>query len=229
MVMRPVVFSASSVNTYLNCHLQWYFGYVLAAPAEASEPQRVGINVHEHAERVLKGERPAADPEIVHLTTVFDRDILPTFGTPVLIERGFQIEVNGIPYSGVIDVLDRQGDTFVLRDLKTTNSRPAAGRYRLAMTGYYLGVTEGLGEPIDAMRLDYIVRTRTPYYWPEKVPLPAEEDVATFANILSRVAEDVDKGDYEPTGLGTWVCSFCSYRPICGPYQRYQEETNAGG
>lgn len=225
MVTRPVVFSASSVNTYLNCHLQWYFAYVLLAPSEETEPQRVGIAVHEHAERVLKGQQPAADQSISMLTMVFDRDILPTFGQPVLIETAFQIEVNGIPYSGVIDVLDRQGERFVLRDLKTTSGRPSPGRYRLAMTGYYLGITS-LGQPIDAMRLDYIVRTRTPYYWPEDVPLPAEEEQATFVNTLSRVAEDVDRGDYEPTGLGTWVCSWCSYRSICGPYQRLTEVTD---
>ena len=229
--MRPVVWSASSVNAYQTCHLQWYFGYVLTEPGIVSEPQTVGIAVHDYAEKKLRKEIAATYPHIMPLTIVFDHDILPTYRNPVLIEQPFQIEVDGIPFSGVIDSVDRQDIgphptdyADILRDLKTTGKRPAPGKYWFNMVGYFLGARD-LGYGISAIQLDYIVRTKTPYYWPEVVPLPDEDDVARWAGVLHDVAGGVERADYEPTGLGTYVCNFCPYRGICGPYKRLKEVT----
>lgn len=250
--MRPVVFSASSVNTYLDCHLRWYFSYVLNDEGEQSEAQAVGIAVHDVVEQVLKRTLPsdafADDPVIGDLIRLFNREILPTYREPVLVETPFQITVNGIGFSGVIDALDRQdippamyGDfsTYwaaevagivpqhanILRDTKTTSKRPAPGKYRFNMVGYYLGVTEGLDREVDAMQLDYIVRTQTPYYWPEVQALPDEDEIASFAATLERVADGVARGDYQPTGLGTYVCGYCPHQSTCGPLARYKEIT----
>lgn len=239
---RPVVFSASSVNAYQSCHLQWYFGFVLLEEGEQSEPMRVGIEVHDYAENRLNWKRDhtwphhqerATPPEVSLLYAVFDRDILPTYRNAILIEAPFQLEVNGIPYSGIIDAVDEHdvpwGSALILRDLKTTGSRPGAGKYRFAMTGYKLGAEDLLERPIDAAQLDYIVRTKQPYYWPEAMEPITEEDVAVFAATLETVAEGVGRADYEPTGLGTRACSSCPHRAICGPYKRYQEVTDANG
>jgi hypothetical protein len=254
---RPVVFSASSVSAYLDCHLRWFFGYILNEKGEQSEAQRVGIAVHDYAERMLKGlakvregshARPVPTPTgLADLARVFDHDILPTYRDPVLIEAAFQIEVNGVPFSGIIDSVDRQDmpppgpfvdwdsegrdmiDPYpfyanILRDLKTTGSRPKAGRYRFNMIGYWLGARE-LGHEAAIMQLDYIVRTLKPYYWPEVVAAPDEDEIEWFAATLQAVADGVGRADYEPTGVGTRVCSYCSYKAICGPYQRYKEVT----
>ena len=234
--MNPVVFSASSVGAYLDCHLRWYFAYVLNMEGEQSEQQRVGIAVHDYAERRLRGESPTIlhplDSLIaVHAAAaVFDADILPTYRDPVLIEAAFQIEVNGVPFSGIIDSVDRQDtgpDTYanILRDLKTTGSRPKAGRYRFNMIGYWLGARE-LGREPAIMQLDYIVRTQKPYYWPEVVAAPDEDDIEWFAATLQSAAEGVERADYAPTGLGTRACSYCGVRGICGPYTRYTANTN---
>lgn len=242
--MNPVVFSASSVNAYLECHLKWYFTYILNEQGEQSEAQRVGIAVHDYAEGVLRQMRGDGQAVVVseapmELTGVFNRDILPTYRDPVLIEAAFQIAVNDIPFSGVIDSVDRhdyppltglltaypQRDTInILRDLKTTGSRPKAGRYDFNMVGYYLGSTE-LGYTPDVMQLDYIVRTKTPYYWPEARPVPDETDIAVFAATLETVANGVERADYAPTGLGTRACSYCPVASICGPLTRYKEAT----
>ena len=178
--MNPVVFSASSVSAYIDCHLRWYFTYVLNMEGEQSEQQRVGIAVHDYAEGVLRqmrgdGQAVVVSEAPIELTGVFNRDILPTYRDPVLIEAAFQIEVNGIPFSGIIDSVDRhdigvtdENDlvyTNILRDLKTTGSRPKAGRYHFNMIGYWLGARE-LGHEPAIMQLDYIIRTLKPYYWP---------------------------------------------------------------
>jgi len=233
MTERPVVYSASSVNSYLTCHLAWYFGYVLGERGEQSEPQRVGIKIHDFAERSLKHLGTAYqtdDPEIEALAKVWNSEILPTYRTPVLIEASFQLEVNGIPFSGVVDAVDEQdvpwGFALILRDLKSTGSRPSPGKYRFAMTGYLLGAQDILQRIIDAAQLDWIVRTKKPYYWPEAMDPITEDDVAVFANTLETVANGVAREDYQPTGLGTWACKSCNHRAICGPYQRYQEVTD---
>lgn len=232
---RPVVFSASSINSYINCHLQWYFSYVAAMTGETSEPQRVGIAVHDAAEMYLRSTVARdsiihVDPVLGGLEKVFRDDILPTYRNPVLIEAEFQLAVNDIPYSGILDSVDEHdtpwGSSLILRDLKTTGSRPAAGKYRLAMTGYWMGATE-LGYEPHAAQLDYIVRTKTPYYWPEVMDPITDDDIGILAATLENVANGVESGDYRPTGLGTWACKSCSFRGSCGPYIRYQEVTNA--
>ena len=237
MSERPVVFSASSVNAYLDCHLRWYFTYVLNEQGEQSEAQNVGIYVHDIAaielENMADGIVPTGpDYDIPHLKPlleVFRRDILPTYRDPVLIEASFQIAVNGIPFSGIIDSVDRQDigpNTYanILRDLKTTGKRPPVGRYRFNMIGYDMGA-ESLGCFIDIMQLDYIVRTQKPYYWPEVVAAPDEDDIEWFAATLQAVADGVGRADYKPTGVGTRVCSYCPHKAICGPYSRYKEVT----
>lgn len=237
MTERPVVFSASSVHAYQECHLQWFFGYVMAIDGIESEPQRVGIQVHDYAERVLRAlgtEEVIRDtsqrPEVKALLRVFDSDILPTYREPVLIEAEFQLTVNDIPYSGILDALDRHdmpwGFANILRDTKTTGSRPSPGKYRFAMTGYWLGATD-LGFPPDISQLDWLVRTKQPYYWPEAIEPFTDDDIAVFAAQLETVAEGVARADYRPTGLGTRACVSCPYRAACGPYERYLEATDA--
>ena len=230
MSERPVVFSASSVNAFQTCHLQWWLTYVAGETGVQSEPQRVGIKLHDFAERSLRNlgtHYTTDDPEIVDLAKVWNRDILPTYRWPLLIEASFQLEINDIPYSGILDAVDEQdvprGSALILRDLKSTGSRPSAGKYRFAMTGYMLGAEDLLQRKIDAAQLDWIVRTKHPYYWPEALDPIDDDDINVFAATLETVANGVAQGDYEPTGLGTWACKTCSHRAICGPYQRLEE------
>jgi hypothetical protein len=229
-----VIFSASSVNTYQMCHLQWYFVYIAAIPVESSEPQAVGIAVHEYAEKRLR-DASRNDPDINFVTkdieplaAVFDRDILPTYENVVLVEEPFQIMVNGIPFSGVIDSLDRWehtwGPEIILRDLKTTGNRPGGGKYRYNMVGYFVGA-ESMGHRPHVLQLDYIVRTRKPYYWPEVQPVPDQQEIDGWAAQLEIVADYVARGDFHPTGLGTYVCNYCNFRDICGPLARFKEKT----
>ena len=229
--MRPVVFSASSVNSFLACRLQWWFTYVLLERGVESEAQATGIAAHDFAEHLLRGQSTALPPPN-SVEAVFERDILPTYETPVLVEAPFQLEVNDVPFSGILDAVDQHdmtaiqfGIVNILRDLKTTGSRPSAGRYRFNMTGYWLGARD-LGYQPDAMQLDWIVRTKTPYYWPEAMTPPDEADIEKFTSTLVHVSRQVEAGDFKPTGLGTRACASCPFRNICAPYQEYQEVTS---
>jgi hypothetical protein len=244
--MRPVVWSHSSLNTWQSCHLQWYFTYVMGLEEEPSEAKTVGIAVHDYAEWALKvaagtygGERKEGLPAaMVPLVEVFRNDVLPTFQNPVLIEAPFQLEIDDIPVSGVIDAVDAHaiaqgvdaeglfpGETFILRDLKTTAKKPRPGRYRLQVTLYWLGATD-LGYQPDAARLDWIVRTQKPYYHPEDIAPIDDTDIAVLAAALRSAQDGVGAEEYSPTGLGTTACSSCGHKAICGPYERFRETTD---
>ncbi len=219
---RPVVFSHSSVNAYLDCHLRWWFEYVAVMPGEQSLELRVGIGIHDVAEQWLRGQPlPEMEPEVERLAPTFMLDIAPTIGVPVAVERPFQVVVDGIRYSGVLDYVDEK---LVLRDLKSTKQRPKYGRYRFQRVGYVLGCHYDLDIDVTGVGLDYIVRTQRPYYWPESYELPTEEDIDWFSATLAGVAAGVAREDYEPTGLGRKTCVSCPYAAVCGPYERYKEK-----
>ena len=220
----------------------WYFEYVEMRDQPPNEPRETGIIVHDYAELVLLGETPVSvpvhGPEVTALFDVFIRDIAPTYDEPVLIEAAFELDVEGVTYTGFIDAVDRRlfettADIFadedppkvIVRDLKTTKNRPRPGKYRNALIGYGLGARE-LGFPPDLFRLDYIVRTKQPYYWPEDQEVPDQDEIDIWASNVVRVHRSIEEGDWEATGVGTYVCSYCPFTDICGPYDRWKELTS---
>ena len=225
-----VVLSGPSVITYSRCHLLWWFIHVAAMETEPPEAQVVDLEVLEHSKWRLKGEEVVRrlDPTVEPLAEVFDRDILPTYGKPVLIDEPFQISVHGVPFSGAIASLDRHdtswGPEHLLRDVKTIGSKSDTHSvaYGFAMTGCYVGVTEGLAYSVTVMQLDWIARTKKPYYFPLVVPNPDKHQIGGWAATIEITADAIARRDFHPTGLGTDACDFCDFRDICGPFQRFQ-------
>lgn len=236
--------SASSISTWEECHLQWYFEYVEMLPQAPNEPRETGIFVHDMAERLLvnPGDFDAYwaaevySPDAGNLVALFREAVLPTYGNAVLVEAAFELDVDGVPYTGFIDAVDVRegaalmwsgpevGSLTVLRDLKTTKGRPRPGKYRDALIGYHLGARE-LGHEPDAFLLDYLVRTQKPYYWPEWQEVPDEDEIDAWATKVEITANGIARGDYDATGLGTYVCNYCPFKDICGPYDRYHRLT----
>lgn len=239
------MFSASSVWAYETCSLQWWFAYVAALPAQPSYEMATGIAVHAAAEKVLRGklidfevdEREAiaayrlAMADTPHLPDEMGEGLVRLFLTdvapgvePMLIEQAFQIEVDGIPYSGILDWYDK---SFYLWDLKTTGSRPNKDgkRYWFNQVGYALGARDITGAEEAGTGLAYLVKTKAPYYWPVTSPPVTDDDIAAFAARLERVAESVERRIYEPDGLfKPGACKTCQYTAECGPYQRLNQE-----
>ena len=254
---RPVVYSASSLQAYQDCSLQWYFQYVAVLPAIPSYEMANGIAVHAAAESVLRAklvtvELAPSHPDFVDAADqvarealaayrfamadspylpdaageaqvgVFLRDIAPGV-EPMLVEQAFQLEVNGIPYSGILDWYDKR---FRLWDLKTAGSRPSKGRdrYRFNTIGYALGARDVTGAEETGTGLAFIVKTKTPYYWPVESPTVTDDDIDLFAARLEAVAESVERSIWEPDGLfKRGICKTCPFTANCGPYIRLQE------
>jgi hypothetical protein len=138
---------------------------------------------------------------------------------PIMVEEPVQFAVNGVPYSGVIDLVD---DRKRIRDWKTAARRPAQNsqNYLLNMTGYALAYRQQTGEIESEVVLDYLVRTRTPQYLPIVSGGPIDQQaVVTFANIVGKVHRRIEAGDFLPTGLANNACSWCGYKADC-PYYR---------
>lgn len=265
--MRQTVLSASSVHTYLECELEYWFTYIAMERGEQSLKALVGIAAHEAVEASLKADlagkpenvegvyHSALDRELRAGPVKVDRDETPAQARasgwaavetylgasynsewgeiPLAVEYEFEIEINGIGYSGSIDrvdpVVDERGDRVdnivVVRDSKFPKSRPRKGRYRVPMLGYMTGYAVSEDATVQLGVLDHVVRTKTPYYWPEFMDAPTSDDIAELAATIEQVAEGIDKGRFRATGLDSrMACAMCPHTKACGPYQAARED-----
>lgn len=250
MAIDDQVFSASSVNTYNRCGKQWEFAYVYGIKSPPSIRAVIGIAAHEAVEvnyrqkmtsgvdlpvsdvldafsdafdRVVETavpdekETPASGKDSgIKTVDLYHREVASTVH-PVLVEEQVQFKVNGVPFSGYIDLVDTRRQ---IRDLKTVKSKPNRSDYSFNMIGYAIGYRQATGEVESGVQLDYVVRTKEPYYHPvpSDGPIP-DSAVEAFANVVTGVADAVQKGVFLPTGLNTGACSWCGYREMCKPYK----------
>lgn len=138
---------------------------------------------------------------------------------PLMVEKEVQFDINGVAYSGYVDLVD---DQRTIRDLKTTGRRPydQGRKYALAMTGYALGYRALTGDTESDVVLDYMVRTLKPYHLPVRAGGPvSEKSVNNFASIVAQVDAAVRSGNFLPTGLTNGACSWCGYKDICPAYR----------
>lgn len=240
------VLSSSSVNTYLRCGRQWEYAYVYAIKAPPRLRALIGLAAHEAVEinyrqKVSSGLDLPVEAVVDAFSDAFDRDvdgIVPdkdeTTGAgkdsgidtvrayhrsvsptvqPLFVEENVKFNVNGVPFSGYIDVVDSHRR---IRDLKTVRQRPSSSDYALNMTAYAIGFRQMTGDIESGLVLDYMVRTKTPYYWPISsdgpVPDPA---INQFASVVGRVADGISRGSFPPNGIYSNACSWCGYRPVC--------------
>ena len=150
------------------------------------------------------------------LTALHHAEVSPLI-QPIWVEMPVQFEIDGITYSGQIDVKDEMDR---IRDTKTTGSRPRPESYLFGMTGYALASRQATGEVEADIVLDYLVSTKTPYYHPVSSGGPISDDaIVRFANTLESVAGAVQAGRFVPNGLtGRGVCDWCGYRAMCKYY-----------
>lgn len=137
---------------------------------------------------------------------------------PVAVEEQVRFQINGIEWTGYLDNRDDRGR---IRDQKFVSKRPdGGGVYFVPMVGYALGYRHQTGETESDVVLDNIVRTQEPYYLPIASNGPVtNEQVETFASIVSTVKRSIDAGIFMPTGLQTHACGWCGYSNICPAFR----------
>lgn len=150
--------------------------------------------------------------KIWHATVAPDVD-------PIMVEEPIQFAINGIPWTGTVDLVDRPEK---VRDWKFVGKKPDARSqdYVLNMVGYAIGYRQKTGRLETGVVLDHIVRTKEPYHFQVKSdgPVP-DESIMSFAGIVESVHGSIQAGSFPPTGLKSGACSWCGFKRECGYYQ----------
>jgi hypothetical protein len=151
------------------------------------------------------------------------RDEVASKVQPALVEAQVQFEVDGIPYSGYLDLVDDEG---YIRDTKTSARKLDPDTYRLAMTGYAVGWRQsGVEQGLDydetfesGVVLDGLIRTKKPYYQREDITIN-EVDIKRFAGVVTAVSDAINAGTFVPNGVVSGACGWCGYADICPAYR----------
>lgn len=147
---------------------------------------------------------------------------------PLYVEEALRIDINGIPYSIHVDLID---DQLVVRDLKVKVQKPRdPGIYAFQINGYALGARVLLGRKETDAQLDIMIRLKRdrPYHVPIKNGGPVTDAAAgMFAAQLEYVANGIEKGRFNPTGLETGACRWCPVQAHCEPYQETQSNAQS--
>lgn len=150
-------------------------------------------------------------------------DVAPGI-TPVWVEHGGRVIINGIEYSYHIDLVDSEDRIRDLKVLKSKIHHPADKLSQLV--GYALGFRAETGRVESDVMLDVMIRLKRdrPYHVPYRYGGPVSDlDIGKFAARLEGAAEGIAAHDYSPTGLDNGSCSWCGVRAACSYYGTLQE------
>ncbi|HET9614397.1 MAG TPA: PD-(D/E)XK nuclease family protein [Candidatus Limnocylindrales bacterium] len=137
---------------------------------------------------------------------------------PALVEEPISFIINGIPWTGTIDLVD---ENDVVVDHKFTSKTPSsADNYILNMVGYAIGFRKASGRVESQVRLDHVVALKETKYVPIRSdgPVP-DQSIVAFAEIVDTANRSVQAGLFPPTGLKSGACSWCGYQSICPAYR----------
>jgi len=131
---------------------------------------------------------------------------------PIWVEKAGQLEVDGVPYSWVVDLVD---DKDRVRDLKTKKARPRIDEYLLGMTGYALGFRQETGRKESDIVIDGLVRTKVPQYVPLYGGQVSDQRIESFSDTLGTISHAIERGDFVPNGLTSGACNWCGFANSC--------------
>jgi putative RecB family exonuclease len=246
----PIRLSYSSISTYELCPLQYRFRYVEAQPGRRTPALGFGESLHEALRRyhgqpvpvapnleVLLGylddawdasayrseqEERAYHSHAREVLIAYHRDNARAFRVPVALEQRFQIDVDGVRVSGVIDRMDRAADgSYEIIDYKTSRRLPPRKYVEtdLQLSIYHLAAHEVWGILPERLTLYFLLPGQ-----PMTVTRRPEDLDATRARI-SEVAAKIRSGAFEPKE--NRLCNWCDYQARCPlfAHQFSQEET----
>lgn len=241
--------SYSSINAYETCPAKYRFQYEDRVPTAASPALAFGDSLHRalylfHDRPVpvapslgelwsalddvwvSRGYRDEAEERLYRehgreVLARYHRDNADEYRIPAALEFRFQVEVEGVTLSGVIDRMDRlPGGGYEIIDYKTSRRLPPRARVDrdLQLSLYHLAAREVWG--IEAERL-------TLYFL-----LPGERmstgrtasDVHDLRRRVATIAERIDAGMFEPRENP--LCDWCDYQRLCPLYRhRFEQAT----
>ena len=167
-------------------------------------------------------DKKVAKDNGIRVVRKYHTDVAPGI-QPAWVEEPVMFAINGVPYSGWIDLVDDEGR---VRDTKTSGKSPgkASRDHVLSMIGYALAYRQRTGKVESEVVIDTLVYLkRDTKYVPIASGGPVTRDaIQTFASVIQGVAEQIEEGRFLPTGLMNNACSWCGYRDICPAYRAGQ-------
>ncbi len=232
---RGLMLSASDIETYRTCPLQYQFARVFRIPQEPTIHQRFGIALHQVLERFhAEGGGPLS--RLMELFEIswrrsgfgssddeqqfreraalalerywrLDRE---SDSEPVWFERSFSFKLGPHLLRGRVDRVDRHPDgTYELIDYKTGKSKTEEElREDVQLSLYQMGAKESWRLQTSAQSYFYVLTG-------ERVPVThSEDELDRVRATVSEIAGGILKQHFEPTPAPE-ICSLCDYRIIC--------------
>lgn len=234
--------SVTQVKMFLQCPLKYYFRYKEGIEVKPNSSLTMGRSVHKAIEEFyrkrMKGERAdigelfsffwseesketefkkeenpgALKDEGVRLVQKYAEEIAPTI-KPREIEKEFELIFANVAYTlkGIIDLIEEDGTIVDHKCSKRSPSQADIDR-DIQLTAYQLGYRSLNNQDPAGLRLDYIVRNKTPkalQCWTER----KQKDLDRFLKLLGYVSKAIEQDIYYPNeGM---LCGMCGYREMC--------------
>ena len=242
--------SYSSINTYETCPAKYRFQYEERLPSAPSPALSFGDSLHQALYRFHSRPVPVAPPleelletldavwvadgytnvseEQTYLEhgrqalTQYHRDNAAAYRIPAAMEFRFQIDVEGVKVSGVIDRMDRiPGGGYEIVDYKTNRRLPPQQRIDedLQLSVYYLAAREVWGIEPERLTLYYLLPGQ------RMTTVRTEADADTLRRRIVTVAERIQAGKFEPRQNP--LCDWCDFQARC-PLFRHAYEKEGG-
>lgn len=242
--------SYSSINTYETCPAKYRFQYEERLPTAPSPALAFGDSLHRALHRFHARPVPVAPslPELLgmlddvwvsegytdaveeetyreHARQVlaqYHRENSPDYRIPAALEFRFEIEVEGVVLSGVIDRMDRiPGGGYEIIDYKTNRRLPPRERIDrdLQLSIYHLAAREVWGIEPERLTLYYLLPNQ------RMSTARTRADLDELRRRIATVAERIDAGRFEPRQNP--LCDWCEFQARC-PLFRHAYEREEG-
>ena len=250
METTPMRLSYSSINTYETCPAKFRFQYEDRVPQAPSPALSFGDSLHQALHLFHNRPVPVAPSleelqEMLEATWVsegfsgeseertyrdhgrqvlaqYHRENAADYRIPVALEFRFQVQVEGVTLSGIIDRMDRlPGGGYEIVDYKTNRRLPPQSRIDqdLQLSIYHLAAREVWGIEPERLTLYYLL----PGQRMSTTRLPA--DVDELRRRIGVVAERIEAGMFE--ARQNPLCDWCDYQALC-PLFRHRYERDKG-
>jgi len=242
--------SYSSISTYETCPAKYRFQYEERLPTAPSPALSFGDSLHRALHRFHARPVPVAPslPELLEMLedvwvsegyadpaeeqtyreharqvlAQYHRENAHAYRIPAALEFRFEIEVEGITLSGVIDRMDRiPGGGYEIIDYKTNRRLPPRERIDrdLQLSIYHLAAREVWGIEPERLTLYYLLPNQ------RMSTARTREDLDELRRRIAIVAERIQAGRFEPRQNP--ICDWCEFQARC-PLFRHAHEREQG-
>ena len=244
----PARLSYSSINTYETCPAKFRFQYEERVPTKQSPALSFGDSLHQTLFHWHNRPVPVPPPleemrEILDAVWVSDgysseaeeltyrdhadavlaqyhRENADGYRIPAALEFRFQVELEGVTLSGVIDRLDRiPGGGYEIIDYKTNRRLPPQSRIDqdLQLSIYHLAAKEIWGIEPERLTLYFLLPGQ------RMSTVRTSADLEDLRRRIGIVAERIGAGMFEPRQNP--LCDWCEFQAMCPLFRhRYERE-----